>query len=104
MEYPASADGTGCLITPETNSIGSITTTRTTNIGFDYPTDKTLRPVVNLPEIIELEQLNSIESIIVTNQGSKLHYSAPDLIVKDGFTGEVVPGTLNSIMNLVIFR
>ena len=85
------ADGTGCLITPETNSIGSITTTRTTNIGFDYPTDKTLRPVVNLPEIIELEQLNSIESIIVTNQGVNYN-SAPDLIVKDGFTGEVVPG------------
>ena len=84
-------DGTGGLIVPETKSIGSITTTRTTNIGFDYPTDNTLRPVVNLPEIIELEQLNSIESIIVVNQGVNYN-SAPDLIVKDGLTGKSVPG------------
>ena len=86
-----SKEGTGCEIVPQTTSIGSITTTRTINIGFDYPTDNTLRPVVNLPEIIELEQLNSIESIIVTNQGTNYN-TAPDLIVIDGNTGEVVPG------------
>ena len=83
-------DGIGGLITPETMNVGSITTTRTTNIGFDYPTDNTLRPVVNLPVIVELEQLNSIESIIVTSQGRN-YVTAPDLVVKDGFTGEVVP-------------
>ncbi len=86
-----SKSGTGCEIVPQTTSIGSISTTRTINIGFDYPTDNTLRPVVNLPEIIELEQLNSIDSIIVTNQGTNYN-TAPDLIVIDGNTGEVVPG------------
>ena len=84
------AGGSGCVITPHSTTIGSITTTRTTNIGFDYPTDNTLRPVVNLPAIIELEPLNSVESIIVTSQGRN-YTSAPDLIVIDGITGNVVP-------------
>ena len=83
--------GSGSVVIPETSTIGSITTTRTTNIGFDYPTDNTLRPVVNLPEIIELEPLNSITSIIVVDQGVNYN-TAPGLVVIDGFTGEVVPG------------
>jgi len=86
-----SSAGVGCEIVPHTTSIGSITTTRTINIGFDYPTDNTLRPVVNLPEIIELEPLNSIRSIIVTDQGTNYN-TAPDLVVIDGNTGDVVPG------------
>lgn len=84
-----SGNGSGCVIAPQSTTIGSITTTRTTNIGFDYPTDNTLRPVINLPEIIELEPLNSVESIIVTSQGTN-YTSAPDLVVIDGFSGDVI--------------
>ena len=43
-------------------------------IGFDYPTDETLRPVltsfaINPPEILELESLTSFESIGISSGG-----------------------------------
>ena len=39
-------------------------------IGFDYPTDETLRPVVeNPPEILELESLTSFDSIGISSGG-----------------------------------
>ena len=85
-----SENGSGALITPNSENIGSISRTRTSNIGIDYPTDNTLRPIINLPEIIELDPLNSIVSIFVTSQGTQ-YTSAPDLVVIDGITGEVKP-------------
>lgn len=83
--------GGGCILKPQSTSIGKIrrVTFNSQNIGFDYPTDETLRPIANPPEILELESLTSFESIGISS-GGKNYLRAPSLVVLDGFTREVV--------------
>ena len=79
----------GFILEPSSSSIGKIISTEIDSIGFDYPTDKTLRPVLNLPEILQIEPLASFESIGITSAGQ--NYSlAPGLVVIDGYTGKQV--------------
>ena len=77
--------GTQALFEVSSDSIGKINSTRIEDIGFDYPTDNTLRPVLNLPEILIMDSLNSFESIGISSAG-KNYTIAPDLNVLDGFT------------------
>ena len=81
----------GSILKPESTTIGSINSTKIENIGFNYPTDNTLRPVLNLPEILTVEPLTSFSSIGITSAG-KDYTIAPSLVVIDGFTGKEVPG------------
>ena len=83
--------GGGCILKPQSTSIGKIrrVTFNSQNIGFDYPTDETLRPIANPPEILELESLTSFEFIGVSS-GGRNYLRAPSLVVLDGFTREVV--------------
>ena len=85
--------GTGSILKPQSTSIGKINgvTFNSNNIGFDYPTDETLRPVANPPEILELESLTSFESIGISS-GGRNYLQAPNLVVLDGYTRDVVPG------------
>ena len=83
------SNGKGAILEPSSSSIGKIISTNIKNIGFDYPTDNTIRPTSNLPEVILLEPLNSFERIGITSSG--LDYNiAPNLVVLDGLTGEHV--------------
>ena len=83
--------GSGAILDPRSTSIGSILNTRFNNIGFDYPTDETVRAVANLPEILKMNPLSSFESIGIASQGQN-YLVAPDLIVIDGYTKNVVSG------------
>ena len=84
--------GSGAILKPLSNSIGKIQRVKfnAQNIGFDYPTDTTVRPIANPPEILELESLKSFESIGISS-GGRNYLQAPDLVVLDGFTRNVVP-------------
>ena len=77
--------GKGAILKPSSESIGKIQKVRfnSQRIGFDYPTDETLRPVANPPEILELESLTSFESIGISS-GGRNYLVAPDLVVLDG--------------------
>ena len=88
----SSGIGTGAILDAQSKDIGNILKTRfdSDNIGFDYPTDNTLRPVANLPEILELESLTSFESIGISSLGRNYLHPA-QLIVIDGYTGQVLP-------------
>ena len=55
--------GTGAVLEPSSNTIGRILSTKIENIGFNYPTDFTIRPTTNLPEVLLLESLTSFEEI-----------------------------------------
>ena len=84
--------GTDAILEAQSNTIGNILQNRfdSENIGFDYPTDETLRPVANLPEILQLESLTSFESIGITSFGR--NYLLPaELVVIDGYTKKVLP-------------
>lgn len=82
-----SKKGTGAILEPTSNSIGNIIGTRFNNIGFGYPSDRTLNAVANLPQILLATPLGKFESIGISSAG--VNYSQPaDLIVIDGLSGE----------------
>lgn len=84
-----SKNGTGALIQPSSTTIGSVLGTKFNYIGFGYPSDKTLNVVGNLPQVLRVDPLGSFESIGISSGG--VNYSqAPDLIVIDGFTNQVI--------------
>jgi hypothetical protein len=82
--------GTDAILYPESTNIGQILnyTHSSNNIGFDYPSDSTLRTVANLPEILEIEPLNSFERIGISSNGVN-YLLAPNLVVVDGYTNEI---------------
>ena len=83
--------GKNALIEAKSNSIGQITKTKIKDIGFDYPSDPTLIPSVNLPQFVTINDLATLESVGVTSVGEG--YSlAPKLVVIDGETKKEVPG------------
>ena len=84
-----SSSGTGAIVQPSSTNIGNILNTRFGNIGFDYPTDKTTRAVANLPEVLKMNLLSSFKSIGI-NSGGQNYLVAPQLVVVDGFTNQVV--------------
>jgi hypothetical protein len=84
-----SLNGSGAILEASSKSIGKIVSNQIEDIGFDFPTDKTLRPVCNLPEILLMQPLSSFAEIGITSAG-KNYTIAPKLVVVDGYTGKVV--------------
>ena len=82
--------GTGSILEPSSRSIGKIKTTRIKDIGFNFPSDFTVRPSVAIPQVIKVDPLSSLDSIEVVSFG-RGYTSAPKLLVLDGKTGEVNP-------------
>ena len=88
-----SANGRDAIILSKSNNIGNILKTKykANKIGFDYPTDQTMRIVSNVPEVITVDTLATFDYIGIASQGRN-YLISPDLIVIDGFTNKVVPG------------
>jgi len=84
--------GTGAILESDSNTIGKINSTQIQNIGFDFPTDTTLRPVLNLSEVLVMEPLNSLSEIGITSAG-KNYTIAPNLTLLDGLTKKEVKDT-----------
>jgi hypothetical protein len=85
----ASDTGSSALLFAESSSIGKISSFKILDIGFGYESDLTLRPTANLPQILKLDPLSSFDSIGITSTGVNYNI-APDLIVLDDFTRELV--------------
>ena len=84
-----SLSGSGAILKPIGKNIGSILKTKINDIGFDFPSDFTLKPINNLTEILFLSPLASFNRIGITSAGFNYNLP-PDLIVKDGFNNEVI--------------
>ena len=52
------------------------------NIGFDYSSDRTIQPSVQLPQIVRLDKLSTIANIGI-NSGGKNYLEPPRIIVID---------------------
>ena len=83
-----SIEGNGSILEASSKTIGKIKTTRIKNIGFNFPSDFTVRPSISIPQVIKVELLSSLESIDVISFG-RGYTSPPKLLVFDGKTGEI---------------
>jgi hypothetical protein len=82
--------GSGAILNPLTNNIGKIKTINIKDIGFDYPSDFTLRPNAKLPQVLKINPFTSFDYIGISSFG--YGYSVPPkLIVIDGLSKKVVP-------------
>jgi len=84
-----SAFGVDAVIEASSKTIGKIKKISIDNIGYNFPSDKTLSPSVMMPQIVKIDPLYSIESIGISSVG-KGYVSSPDLIVLDNRTNTVV--------------
>lgn len=82
--------GYGGILNVSSQSIGKITKTKINDIGFDFPSDFTLRPSSILTQIIKIEPLSSLKSVGISSFG-RGYSIAPKLIVIDGKTNKLVP-------------
>jgi hypothetical protein len=82
--------GTGEILEPSSTSIGKIKSVKINDIGFDFPSDLTMRPSAAIPQVVKVIPLSSFESIGISSFG-RGYTSAPKLIVLDGKTGNIVP-------------
>ena len=82
--------GTGAILEPSSTSIGKIKSVKINDIGFNFPSDLTLRPSVGIPQVIRVDPLSSFESIGISSFG-RGYTTPPKLIVLDGKTNNLVP-------------
>ena len=79
--------GSGAILKPSSTKIGKVVRTDLKNIGFNYPSDPTLAPEAQLPQILELTTFFRFESIGITSFGQG-YTVPPALVVIDGTTGK----------------
>ena len=84
---PTVGIGSNAVLTIQSDSIGIIKRTKLKDVGFDYPSDNTLRPTAKLAEIIKIDNLAIFESIGITSAG-RGYGPTPKIIVFDGQSGE----------------
>ena len=82
-------DGVKGDLVSTTEDIGIIEKVKIEDIGYDFPTDKTLKPSVSLPQIITVDSFAKIENISIVS-GGRGYSSAPELIFFDGKTGNQI--------------
>ena len=81
--------GFNAILSIGSTNIGQIKKGSIKDIGFDFPSDKTLQPSVGLPQIIEIDAFSSIGSIGITSVG-RGYTLAPKPIIIDGKTSKQV--------------
>ncbi len=85
----ASTQGQNAVILPRSTKANKIEDVNITNIGFEYPSDKTLRATAKLSPVISLSDYGAIEPPIEIVDGGRGYQSAPKLVVVDEISREV---------------
>ena len=81
--------GFGAVLTVSSNTVGRIKKTKVNDLGYDFPTDETLKPTVQIPQVVKIDALSSFEFIGISSFGRG--YTQPaKLVVLDGKTRDVV--------------
>ena len=81
--------GSNAILSIGSTNIGQIKKGTIQNIGFNFPSDKTLQPSVGLPQIIEIDDFSTIKSIGITSVG-RGYTIAPLPVIVDGKTNKEV--------------
>ena len=77
--------GNGAVVETFSSTIGKPTKISFENIGFDYPSDTTLKPEVLYPQVLRISPLSGFKSIGITSFGRGYNQN-PSLVVLDGVT------------------
>jgi len=73
----------------ESDTIGKINKIRILDQGYEYSSDKTLRPEAYISPILSLDNSNTITSVLVIDPG-KNYSTSPDLVIFDPSSNKVV--------------
>ena len=89
--------GQNANIVPQSEQIAKIKDIRIVDYGYEYSADNTLRPEALIPSIVNIDNLDVVESVDIVDGGSDLT-SAPNLLLFNPVTNVVVDNsTLNPI-------
>ena len=80
--------GVGGIVKLNSTNIGQLKKYQIKNIGFDYSSDKTIAPSVQLPQILRLDRLSKISSIGISS-GGKNYIQPPSIVIVDRVNGSV---------------
>ena len=99
-----SATGTDARVKPKGTSIGIKKEFKTEDVGWDYPTDPTLFPTAKMPDVFEVDQLFSFDTI--TQKSPGLNYTvSPNLVVQNSTSLEILNDLIleykNNVVNIV---
>jgi len=83
-----SGSGYGAILSAQSSQIGKILKSSIQTPGFNYPYDKTLKPIAQLPQRLLVNQLYSINSVGLSS-GGKNYSVPPDFVVIDSVTNEI---------------
>ena len=81
--------GSGAKLEVSNVGIGSIKTITINDIGFEYSTDQSVKPKLNLPKIIKAEPLYTVDHIEVINT-PVTYYTPPQLVLIDNFDNKPI--------------
>jgi hypothetical protein len=81
--------GKNANIIPYSKNIGNIKEYNILNQGFDYSSDKTLRPEALIPSIVYTSGSNQLQSIEIVDGGNN-YSSAPKPLLKNPITNKIV--------------
>ena len=84
----ASTQGTNAQILPRSSTANRIEETTINNIGFEYPSDKTLLPIAKVSPVIFLKDFNVVKSIEILD-GGKRYQNNPKILVIDTYTRKI---------------
>jgi len=89
IEKVESESGVDSIVFPRSNTIGISKDIEIDDIGFEFPSDNTLRPRAYTPTIYKIDPLTSIGNIDVIEKGTR-YTILPDLVLIDGYTNKIV--------------
>lgn len=94
----SSNDGSGAYIKPLSNKIGKINSVKILDEGYEYSSDKTLKPDSYISDFVSIKNSNYIKTINIEN-GGKGYIIEPKLVIIDSITKQIInSGSLNPIL------
>ena len=76
----ASTTGSSAAFSPFGLDIGGLSNVQVVDFGYEYPSDKTLRPEAEVSQVVFLKDNYAVDSVAITSTGKK-YITAPNLVV-----------------------
>ena len=84
-----SVNGVNANITLKSNSIGQPKKVRFKDIGYDYASDKTLRPQAFVPPVVNVDNLDTVKDFDIVSAGSR-YLRDPNVLLINDTTKEII--------------